>query len=213
MAAPTSLRRLAVPFLFACLVAVAETPVAAVDAIPAQQSGERIPDRTVTAIVGDVDSDGVRELVRLGPLSDDATHVSVEVVSADLHGRLTRHGMASFKRLAGVEEQLEGSAVADERGMIAARINEPARLLIWRVRGAERVLVAAIGTLENPRACCLTLGEVGLDARGRTSITERAAIPESARYIWAADLDADGTDELVVAEPSTVSDPDTTPIY
>lgn len=213
MAAPSLFRRLAVPLLLACLAAAAPTPAGAVDVIPAQQSGERIPDRTITAIVGDVDGDGVRELVRLGPLPDDATHVGVEVISADADGRLTRHGVAAVKRLAGVEEQLEGSAVPDERGMVAARINEPARLLIWRVRGADRVLVAAIGTLENPRACCLTLGEVGLDERGQTSITERAAIPESARDLWAADLDADGTDELVVTEPPTSSDPGVTPFY
>lgn len=213
MAAPTLLRRLAVPLVLACLVVAAPAPAAAVDVIPAQQTGERLPEPTITAIVGDVDGDGIRELIRLGPLAGDLTHVGVEVVSADGDGRLTRHGMAPFRRLAGVEEQLEGSAVPDERGMVAARINEPARLLIWRVRGAERVLVTAIGTTENPRACCLTLGEVGLDARGRTSITERAAIPESASYILAADLDADGTDELVISEPATLSAPGRTPIY
>ena len=213
MAAPTSLRRLAVALLLASFVAGAPTLVAAVDSIPAEQSGERLPEATVTAVVGDVDRDGVRELVRLGPLPDDENHIGVEVVSADADGQLTRHGMAPFRRLAGVEEQTEGSAVADERGMVGARIDEPARLLVWRVRGEERVLVTAIGTLENPRACCMTIGEVGLDARGQTSITELAVIPESASYILAADLDGDRTDELVVAEPRTSTALGRTPIY
>ena len=213
MAAPTSLRRLAVALLLASFAVGAPTLVAGVDSIPAEQSGERLPEATVTAVVGDVDRDGVRELVRLGPLPDDESHVGVEVISADADGQLTRHGMAPFRRLAGVEEQLEGSAVADERGMVAARIDEPARLLVWSVRGEERVLVVAIGTLQNPRACCLTIGELGLDARGRTAITELAAIPASASYIRAADLDADGTDELVVAEPPSATAPGRTPIY
>ena len=111
----------------------APTPVAAVDAIPAEQSGERLAEATVTAVVGDVDGDGIRELIRLGPLADDETHIGVEVISADEEGVLTRHGMAPFRRLAGVEEQTEGQAVPDERGMVAARIDEPARLLVWRV--------------------------------------------------------------------------------
>ncbi|HET6745552.1 MAG TPA: hypothetical protein VFH90_06840 [Candidatus Limnocylindria bacterium] len=213
MAAPTPLRRLAVALLLASAPAGAVTPVAAVDVIPAEQGGERLPEATVTAVVGDVDGDGVRELIRLGPLADDETHVGVEVISADDAGQLTRHGMVPVRRLAGVEEQTEGQAVPDDRGMVAARIDEPARLLVWRVRGEERVLVTAIGTQDNPRACCLTIGEVGLDASRQTAITERVMISESASFIRAADLDADGTDELVVVEPPTQTAPGTTPVY
>jgi hypothetical protein len=213
MAARTSLRRLAVALLLASAPAGALTPVAAVDAIPAEQGGERLPVATVTAVVGDVDGDGVRELIRLGPLTDDETHLGVEVISADDSGQLTRHGMVPFRRLAGVEEQTEGQAVPDDRGMVAARIDEPARLLVWRVRGEERVLVTAIGTQDNPRACCLTIGEVSLDTQAQTAITERLVISESASFIRAADLDADGTDELIVAEPATSTAVGTTPIY
>jgi len=213
MAAPTSLRRYAVALLLALPSVGALSPAAGVEAVPAQQGGERFPEPTVTAIVGDVDGDGVRELVRLGPLPDDETHLGVEVISADREGRTTRHAMAPFRRLAGVEEQTEGPATADEDGMVAARIDEPARLLVWNLRDRERVLVASIGTQDNPRACCLTLGEVGLDGEGHTTVIERAAIPASASYILAADLDGDGTDELVVAEPPSATAPGSTPIY
>ena len=213
MAAPSLFRRLAVALLLALPAVGSLSPAAGVEAIPAQQGGERFPEPTITAVVGDVDGDGVRELVRLGPLADDETHLGVEVISADGEARTTRHGMAPFRRLAGVEEQTEGPAIPDERGMVAARIDEPARLLVWNLRGRERVLVASIGTRDNPRACCLTLGEVGLDGEGDTTVIQRAAIPKSASYILAVDLDADGTDELIVAEPPSATALGSTPIY
>ena len=57
-------------------------PAFGASVIPAEQTGQILDGQPITAIVGDVEGDGVRELIRLGPREDDPVHLAVEVKPA-----------------------------------------------------------------------------------------------------------------------------------
>ena len=185
-------------------------PALGASAIPAEQTAEILDGQPITAIVGDVDGDGVRELIRLGPREDDPVHLAVEVFIGWEGGALPA-GSAPLARVASVTEQLSGLPRPDENNLLQARVDEPARLIAWHERGREHVLAVAIGTLRNARACCLSIWAV---ERGRPGIRLRLMTDtmRSADQVWAVDMDADGTDELVVTEPRQDANPDVLPI-
>jgi hypothetical protein len=174
--------------------------------IPAEQTGRILEVAAITAIVGDVDGDGGRELVTLGPREDDPVHLAVTVFDQRVGGRAASAGSAPLARVASVTEQLSGLPRPNEDNLLQARVDEPARLLAWRERGREHVLAVAIGTLRNARACCLTIWivERTRDGIGLRLLTDTM---ESADQVRVVDLDADGTDELVFTEPPEDSRP------
>ena len=178
----------------------------AVPAIPLEQTGRALDGEPITAIVADVDGDGVRELVFLGPREDDPVHLAVTVFGQRPSGRVASLGSIELARVASVTEQLSGLPRPDENNLLEARVDEPARLIAWHDRGREQVLAVAIGTLRNARACCLS---IWLVERTRHGIGLRLLTDtmQSADDIRAADLDADGTDELVFTEPPEDSRP------
>ena len=180
-------------------------------AIPAEQTGQILDGQPITAIVGDVDGDGVRELIRLGPRDDDPVHLAVEVLEDGPGGEVRSAGTAPLARVASVTEQLSGLPRPDEDNLLQARVDEPARLIAWHHRGKEHVLAVAIGTLRNARACCLSIWSV---ERGADGIRLRLMTDtmRSADQVWALDMDADGTDELVVTEPRQDANPDVLPL-
>ena len=180
-------------------------------AIPADQTGQVLAGTPISAIVGDIDGDGVRELIRLGPRDDDPVHLAVEVLEEGPGGEVISAGSAPLERMASVTEQLSGLPRPDENNLLQARVDEPARLIAWHDRGRERVLAVAIGTLRNARACCLSIYAV---ERGGDGIRLRfmSDTMRSADQIRAVDMDADGTDELVVTEPRQDANPDILPI-
>ena len=188
-------------------------PVAALgtSAIPADQTGDVLDGNPITAIVGDIDGDGVRELISLGPRDDDPVHLAVEVLEEGPDGDVISAGSAPLTRMASVTEQLSGLPRPDENNLLQARVDEPARLVAWHERGREHVLAMAIGTLRNARACCLSIWAV---ERGGDGIRLRLMTDtmRSADQVRAVDMDADGTDELVVTEPRQDANPDVLPI-
>ena len=59
-------------------------------AIPANQTGVVLDGNPITAIVGDIDGDGVRELISVGPRDDDPVHLAVEVLERGQTARWSR---------------------------------------------------------------------------------------------------------------------------
>ena len=173
-------------------------------AIPRRQTGEVLPDATVNAIVGDVDGDGVRELVRLRSRESNPAFLGVEVITVGSDRHLQAHAQAPLDRGAGVEEQIEGGPEPDENNRFPARIDEPARLLAWHLDGAERVIAVAIGKVNARPPCCLTIWQVAL-VDGATALLPMGGPGGSADRILALDMDADGTDELVVASAQVIA--------
>ena len=91
-------------------------------------------------------------------------------------------------------------------------MDEPARLVAWHERGREHVLAMAIGTLRNARACCLTIWAVERGGRRHPGCGSTSDTMRSADQVRAVDMDADGTDELVVTAPRQDANPDAWPI-
>jgi hypothetical protein len=180
-------------------------------AIPADQTGRLLDGNPITAIVGDIDGDGVRELISLGPRDDDPVHLAVEVLEEGPNGEVVSAGSAPLTRMASVTEQLSGLPRPDENNLLQARVDEPARLVAWHEGGREHVLAMAIGTLRNARACCLSIWAV---ERGGDGIRLRLMTDtmRSADQVRVVDMDADGTDEVVVTEPRQDANPNILPI-
>ncbi len=153
----------------------------------------------------------MRELISLGPRDDDPVHLAVEVLEEGPDGDVVSAGSAPLTRMASVTEQLSGLPRPDENNLLQARVDEPARLVAWHERGRERVLAMAIGTLRNARACCLSIWAV---ERGGDGIRLRLMTDtmRSADQVRAVDMDADGTDELVVTEPRQDANPNILPV-
>ncbi|HEX5579614.1 MAG TPA: hypothetical protein VFY43_08120 [Candidatus Limnocylindria bacterium] len=195
----------------AAVIASLPGTVAGVSQIPTGQTGQILDGNPITAIVGDIDGDGVRELITLAPRADDPVHLAVEVLEERPNGRVRSAGTAPLARVASVTEQLSGLPRPDEDNLLQARVDEPARLIAWHEGGRERVLVVAIGTLRNARACCLSIWAI---ERGSQGIRLRLMTDtmRSADQVWAVDMDADGTDELLTTEPRQDADPNILPI-
>jgi hypothetical protein len=186
-AQPALRRRLSIVVLVVamslCLPAIATGAVT----IPTE-TADALPGATITAIVGDVDGDGIRELVRLRTNESDPSFLSVEAVSVGSDGLIEVHAAAWL----GSPQRTLG------------RTAEPARLVAWRLHGVDRVLVAAIGDLPNGRACCLTIWQVAL-AGGVTILQQMAGVDGGAAEILAIDMDGDETDELILGSRGTIS--------
>jgi hypothetical protein len=192
--------RLAAACLTGGLLAALSTPTAAVSAIPDETSVE-LPGGVRSAMVGDVDGDGVRELVSIRRWQNDPGRLAVEVTYVDEAGIVMFGGQALLRRGISPDDVFDAGPPPDDDGMLVVGSAEPARLLAWRVDGVERVIVAAIGTERLPGPCCLTLWEVRRDPVRGTELRLLIDTQGSASSIHAVDLDGDGTDELVIGEP------------
>ncbi len=184
--------------LASLLMALLSSPINAATAIPDEGAVQLRGDRATAAMVADVDGDGSRELVRLLPWSTNPGQMAVELTQIDA-GVVEARGDALLERTATSETSDLQRRPSDDN-LLPLGVGEPARLLAWHEDGRESVLVATIGSTGLPRPCCLTLWRIGLDSRGSTAavLVQQSSI--SAASILAADLDADGTDELVVVE-------------
>ncbi|HTE65000.1 MAG TPA: FG-GAP repeat protein, partial [Candidatus Binatia bacterium] len=198
--------RLATACLTGGLLAALSAPTVAVTAIP-DEAGFGPPLGARSAIVGDVDGDGVRELVAIRRWQNDPGRLAVEVIRIDDSGRLSPGGQVLLRRHASPEDLLTGGARPDDEGMLVVGAAEPARLLAWRVDGVERVIVAGVGTEGLPRPSGPTLWEVGLDPSGATELRFLYDSQAAGSSIHAIDLDGDGTDELVIGEPPETESP------
>lgn len=193
------LRALVLASLAAMLAA---PPAHAVTTIPDEEVVQLAGDRTLRAMVGDVDGDDVRELVRLVPWQVNPGLQAVEVDSVRGE-QVASAGQVQLWRAATPDEAFAGRRLSAD-GLLPLGVGEPAQLIAWRQDGVERVLVATIGTRDLARQCCLTLWRVSIaDGRAGVNLIQGGSL--SAASILAADLDGDGTDELVVVE---TPDPD-----
>lgn len=212
MAAPSALCLA----LLSCLL-VAPAPVAAIDPIPgtplpAEPQAPVLP-FAADAIAFDLDGDGSRELVLVTSSEDDPGLAAIQawyLGDLELGASAAEHGNAvPLRRSASGDELLSGVGRAriDEDGMIAAELDDPARFLHANRDGREILLVATLGTeAQFGGPCCLTIWEVADNDR----ILELRLVAATQRYadkLIAADMDADGTDELLVTEGPQGVDP------
>jgi hypothetical protein len=203
MAAPAPARAL-LPALLAALVATgaAAPSVSAAEDVPVESGTILLPGDTYGAMVGDVNGDGQRELVRLRPWSRNPGQLSLEIIAVE-DDEADSRGQVLLERAASVEDYVAGNN-PDQAELLPLTTSEPALLLAWRDGGRERVLLATMQG--NPssrlieRSCCLTLWSVGLDENGATEVELIQNTAASGAWIVAADMDADGTDELAVVE-------------
>ncbi|MGH2484242.1 MAG: hypothetical protein ACRDE9_07280, partial [Candidatus Limnocylindria bacterium] len=163
-----------------------------------------IPVTDATAF--DLDRDGTRELVLVTGSETNPGLAAVQawyVDDIELGVSAASPGNSvPLRRSASGDELLTGVARSgiDADGMIAVQLDEPARLLSADRAGVQVLLVATIGTdaqFDGP--CCLTIWEVVDNDRS----LELRLVADTQRYaeeLIAADMDGDGTDELLVME-------------
>jgi len=190
---------------------VAPAPAAAVDPIPGTPIPPEpepifLPFAATDAIAFDLDGDGIRELVLVtasdtypGLAAVQAWYVDDVALGASAAGP---GNAVPLRRSASGDELLLGIGRdrIDSEGMIAVELDDPARLFRAQRNGRQVLLVAVIGTegqLYGP--CCLTIWEV-VDTDRTLDLRLVADTQSLAREVVAADLDADGTDELLVNE-------------
>jgi hypothetical protein len=151
-----------------------------------------LPGSSGPSVVADLDRDGSRELVRIasaGAPADGVIDLAVEV------WRYTQGGWALA-----AATPLERSTPAGPR---AVRPSDALGLLTWVDGGSDRAMVIAGAqpTSQDPSVvsvCCVELREILL--RGNAiDLVAIEGFQGTADWIAAADMDADGTDELVVS--------------
>ena len=142
--------------------------------------------RTLHAIVGDVDSDGQRELLRL---TEDSSHATLLEV-----WRLTD---GAWQSVGEPLQVLAGTEIGRDRNLVYA--DAEARLIAWDDGDGERVLLATrphFEELEIGPACCLVLEDVRIDG-GVIRLVGLGGTSNAVGAILALDLDGDGRDELL----------------
>ncbi|MGH2488182.1 MAG: hypothetical protein ACRDFR_01005, partial [Candidatus Limnocylindria bacterium] len=198
-------------------------PVAALDPIPgipipAEPEAVFLPASVTDAMVVDLDGDGDREMLVItgsavgqglaavqvwgaGPVAGLALLTSSEDRSP-VGSPVGFSNRVPVRRSASVDELLSGRGRLgiDRDNMIAVRMGEPAKFLLVRRNGRQVPLVAAIGTdTEFDVPCCLTIWEVVIES-GSLGLRLVADTQRFAAELVPADLDGDGTDELLVTE-------------
>ena len=198
LAGPMPARALARAVLLASFLAASiASPAAGAEAVP-PEAAVLLDGESFGAMVGDIDGDGVRELVRLVPWGVNPSQKAVEVIS--IRGGVPRsHGHHLVERVATPDDTFAGNNPA-QNPLMAVGIREPTRLIAWRGPDGERVLVGGIGVNDLPRPCCLTLWWVILDRSGTTELEYIQDTMSSSAHVLAMDLDEDGIDELAVVE-------------
>lgn len=208
------MRRLLVLVVACAALAGAPARVAAVDPVqgtPIPDEGRitTLADAATDVLPFDLDGDGVRELLVSGDVEAAPGFAAVEAWWIAADGSAERSNQVPVRRALSVDELYLGPATLqpDENGMIGTRIGEPAAFLVVQRDGHEVVLVATTGTSQSLGIvpCCLTIWELQAVDRGEISLALVATTQATGTYLAALDLDADGTDELVVSE-ATQSD-------
>lgn len=165
---------------------LASVPTAAAADDPAEPF--TLPGDTPSAIAADVDGDGSRELVRL---TGSEPPIRLEVWTV-----------------------MDGRWATTLSTEVEAGGNSPTALIRVMIAGIDRVLLLVGGpvTASGQSGCCLTVHEL-VGREGRLALTRVDAPDVAADSVVVADLDGDGTDELVASlttwsgdEPQTSTD-------
>jgi hypothetical protein len=162
------------------------------------------------ALAADMDGDGTNELVTVGPSQANASQLAVAVWRQAGDGTWLRTGQAGLRRKVSPDERLSAVPHPDAQGTLAVGVGDAARLLAWHDGPRAGVLVAVNSGSEfnNAPPCCLTVYRVTENpASGAPVLTTVADTGRGAVAVMAADLDGDGTDELVVLEPASPDAP------
>lgn len=198
---PTPRRRAALAAVAAGVLLLGAWPAGAArddrTASPAVPGTVILPGITSDAIAADLGGDGGRQLIRVvsGPPPDG----SVAVEAWQERGGWQRLGPpVELRRLADFGE-MRGATLArlDRHGRLPVTATDGVRLVGLRVNGRPQVAVPSSVLVTT--ACCSSVGLVGLGSGGPAvaSVGEHL-VPFDA--VVAADLNGDGTDELVTRD-------------
>jgi hypothetical protein len=192
------------------LLGTPASPAAGVEPIPGTPLPEEppatiLPNLAMDAMAFDLDGDRVRELLTVSAAAVAQGLVAVQAWWVDADGVAEASNQVPVRRSASADElrgeTSRGVLGIDRDQMVAVRTDEPAKLMVVERAGREVALVAAIGTNPDfPNPCCLTVWEIVLEAPGQLDLRLVAETQNFASDLISADLDADGTDELFVAE-------------
>ncbi len=194
------------------LVPMLALPVRAAEPapLPAEPGARVLDGEVVAATTGDINGDGVADLVRVVRSDSNPTLLAVDAWSVDAAGSWTHHEQVPLRREASVDRQLSGLPRPDDDGMLPVRFGDPVGLLVVgsaaSTPGGSHVMVAAIGTADEDPACCLTIWEVetaGSAAASSVALDLALASGRGAAWIVAARLDPDGEgdhDEILVGD-------------
>ena len=147
-----------------------------------------LPGTTVVALAADLDGDGDREIVRLLQDENPRDH-AVDAWEQD-GARWSSLGSARLAPVATVEEGFDAGA-------------EAATLIVSQVAGRDRVLALSAALLPSDpdgATCCLTISELRLTDGGDLELLALQQVGGGAQSAWTADVDGDGSDDLVLQE-------------
>ena len=155
-----------------------------------------LPGTTTTAVTADLDGDGAREIIRLVQVGSSSGH-AVDAWSLD---------GTTWSTLG--QTPLPDSRQEPSTGQVGGY---PVALLAATVEGRDRVLAFTAELVPddpNGATCCLTVFDVRIAASGSLDLQRLQNIDSGAQSFMTADVDGDGTDELVLHESLYASDPD-----
>ncbi len=168
--------------------------------VPAVRAADELPfplpRGTTAAVVADLDGDGARELIRIAEAAVERPDPALDMVVEAW--RLEPAGW----RLAGsaplLRPSLEGSgfesvdAISDAFGLLAWHDGERERALVVSASGPDPRNGSGI-------VCCLVLHDVVIGGGG-LSLWQLEGFGGDAEAVTRLDMEADGTDELLVSE-------------
>ncbi|CAN5135584.1 hypothetical protein BH23CHL9_BH23CHL9_01970 [soil metagenome] len=150
--------------------------------------------QTAVAITGDVDGDGVRELVRV---MVDPTNASRFVIEALAHDGDQWSSMGTAVVARHNEDQTVRVPIETD--------SDGFGLLAWNDGDGERILLVTGGrNVTGESGCCLTTFGVRV-SDGRLGVVPLSGTFGDADAVAVLDLDGDGVDELLVVEPFRTS--------
>jgi hypothetical protein len=172
--------------------------------VPDEPGTRLLADDGYSTSVFDIDGDGVREIVRIEPRTNDPGLAQISGISVARDGTPTTLFSAPIEREVSDQEKRD---VAGHRGdFTPATMGDYIGLQIIRLNGTDRLVVTVSGyTADYSTNCCLTLWAVEL-SDSLHGLRLLSTTGQSYDSLMPADLDGDGTDELVVT--STVPDAD-----
>lgn len=193
--------RRAAAALAASLLASVGTLPAAVRA--ADDEALVLPRQTAAAVTIDLDGDGAREVVRIAEADADVADAGIDLVVEAWS--LTGDGWSMVASTPLARPAPGGQTV--EVVVPIDVVTDGFGLLTWRVDGHERALVVTgVGPDRRGGAtntvCCVVVAEVSIGSDGmRLGVLD--GFDGFAESVLAVDMDADGTDELVMSGPGS----------
>ena len=174
------------PMLQAAIASLV-TAVTFLASIPAEPGAVALVEGAIIqAVAADLDGDGTREVLVLSGGHADGSAVL---------DAWTQRRDGSWSRLPNGP-----TVVAPAAPATPAALDSPARLVVRRIEGAERVTLLRQAGAEV--ACCLSVQDViGTDAGLR--LVPVAPLGASVGAAWVVDLDGDGTDEIAATRSRT----------